>query len=49
MASQIHLLLALKTMKCPFLSFDVPVKPGTAKDLIETDDIGFLQASLTHF
>ena len=23
-----------------FLSFSVPAKPGTAKDLIEADDIG---------
>ena len=27
-------------MKCTFLSFGVPDKPGIAKDLIEADDIG---------
>ena len=34
-----------------FLSLSVPAKPGTAKDLIEADDIArkALQTSLTHF
>ena len=27
-------------MNCTLLSFGVPAKPGIAKDLIETDDIG---------
>ena len=27
-------------MNWTFLSFDVPAKPGIAKDLIEADDIG---------
>ena len=27
-------------MNCTFLSFGVSAKPGTAKDVIEADDIG---------
>ena len=30
-----------------FLSFGVPAKPGTAKDLIEADDIG--RKAVTNF
>ena len=34
------MVLVLKTMNCMFFTFDVPAKPGIAKDLIEADNIG---------